>query len=480
MKFEEKVSKLINKAEVPDCLSPENIALMLKEKSAEKNRKLEKNTPVISIKMKKRAIIYRTTAAAAACVALVFGAVALFSHNSTSLPTGYIESLGEVKVPSNYSDVFKVFQNSFTKNGKVIEKDDKKPTVNDFSGTQEIGKDDKPSDKPTAAQKEIAAGIQFSLSNEEVEGVSEADIVKSDGSNLYYVANENSLYILAMTNGKMSLVSKTSNENNNPVEMYIDGNRLAVVSNNVVEVPYKLAEKPAETSVSEAVTTSDKAVDTAQTSAEVSTETQVTTNSTTQVSTPVTSGNDKTTVPTTISQSNVVVEFYDISDKTAPKLLTTYKQNGAYVSSRMIGSKIYLVTNYAQYQTKPLEREADLDNYVPAYYINDAKTYIEAKDMCIPTNITGMGYTVVSGLDTQAAAPLTSIKAVLADGSETYFSQNSLYVVGQTKGSKNKDASVITQFKLADGNVSYSANASVDGTLVNSQSMSEINGSCRI
>ena len=47
---------------------------------------------------------------------------------------------------------------------------------------------------------------------------------------------------------------------------------------------------------------------------------------------------------------------------------------------------LYLVTNYSNYSAKPLEKEADLDSYVPAYYIDDVKYYVKAEDNIIPSD----------------------------------------------------------------------------------------------
>lgn len=475
MNFDEKINELINETEIPDCLSPKNIAIMLNQKTADKNIKL--SASVISMKSKKKAIRFRSSAAVAACVALALGVTAFVSDNGTALPIGYLESAGEVKEAENYSDVYKVIQDAFVKNGNIIE--------NDPDSTNTQGSPTKTENTPTTepTDTDINAVVEYGITAEQVEGVAEADILKTDGTNLYYVAN-NSLYVVSTNNGKMTLLSKIAVANNYPVEMYIDQNKLTVISNNVVETPYET--KPSETTTKAAgteagtVTTVVSATG-SSTTAKTSDTSAAASETTGSTSTKGTSpSSTETTIPSTILQSNAVVEIYDITDKTAPKLMTTYKQSGNYISSRMIESSLYLVTDYSKYQTKPLENKDDLDNYVPAYYINDVKAYIDAKDISIPTQVNSTGYAIVSGLNVQDENPLASIKAVLGDVKNIYCSASNLYLVGNLASMNEKDSSSITRFTINKGSVAYSANVSVEGKIVNQLSMDEYSSSFRI
>ena len=486
MKFEEKINELINEAEIPDCLSPENIAHMLKQKTADKNKK--PSVPTISIVTKKKTIAFRSTAAVAACIALVFGVTALVSDNGTALPIGYLESAGEVKEAENYSDVYKVMQDAYFINGKVIEDEQDIPYAHQIPNNDSDTPDK--TGTPDTTTTDINAVIKYGITSESVEGVAEADIVKTDGNNLYYTAN-NSLYIVSATNGKMTILSKTQRENNYPVEMYIDNNRLIVISNNVVATPYEI--NPVETTTPVTEVTSSTDTDVSETTGDSSASTQssdvsettITTSGTTAANSKTSSlGTDtsaaETIIPSTILQSNTIVEIYDISDKATPKLVTTYKQSGLYISSRMVESSLYLVTNYSKYQTKPLQNQDDLENYVPAYYINDVKTYVEAKDICIPSKVSSTSYAIISGLNIQNENPMTSIKAVLGNAKNIYSSVSNLYVIGNLPANKDKDCSSITQFKINKGTVTYSANASIEGTLINQISMGEFDNSFRM
>lgn len=489
MDFEKKVSQLIEDIPVPRELRPENIAIMLKKATSSNNIK----TPASPIKMKAdpKIKVFRMTASIAACVALVFGITALFNEDSTSLPIGYLESGGEIKEAESYSDVYKVIQDVFVKNGTVFEDEDipyAKP-VKPILNPKEVP--DPPKDATDADMNTI---VEYSIASEQVEGVSQADILRTDGNNLYYIAN-NALYVVSADNGKMTLLSKTSKSEVFPIEMYIEGDRLTVISNEKLEIPYIAKDPAADTTPTDTATTdSTDTTDTVQPadtessaisepadSSVSDTESTAETTAATGTASPHTTVPlEELSVPTSITQTNVVVEVYDISDKVNPKVVTTYKQNGSYVSSKVINNSLYIVSNYARYQTKPLQHSEDLENYVPAYYVNDTKTFIEAKDICLPPKVATTSYSIVAGLNIHNENPLVSIKAVLGNCKSIYALQDLLYLVGNGEPIKNKDNSSITSFKLDNGSITYSANAIVEGSLISSSSMGQFDNSFRI
>lgn len=461
MKFEQKINELINDVEVPECISPENIAIMLRQKTSSAN--LKPFEPQISMKSKKKAIAFRSSAAIAAGFALVLGVMA-FVKDNPALPIGYLESAEEIKEAENYADVYKVIQDAFVKNGTSKEDNTIEPdqTTASTTATQNTGDSQK--------------SISYDISGSSLNDATEADILKTDGNNLYYIAN-GSLYIVSANGGKMTLLSKVSSTGTYPVEMYINGNRLIVISNNTVETPY-------ETAITQETAASETTAAQAETS--VSSGTTAGEEAQKQISEgdkSTQTGEDSKTekkIPSSVLQTNTFVEIYDISDKAAPKIVSTYKQNGSYISSKMQGNAVYLVTSYSGYQTKPLDNKEDLDNYVPAYYINDAKNYIQASDICIPSQAGSTSYAIVSGLDVQGASPLVSIKAVLSNAKSIYFSDSYLYIAGSGNAIGDKNSTLLTRFSIKDGTISYSANASVEGAVINSSAMNENSGNLRL
>ncbi|GBF33066.1 hypothetical protein DCCM_2163 [Desulfocucumis palustris] len=89
------------------------------------------------------------------------------------------------------------------------------------------------SEQPAGAEKagqSAGASRDFSSTNVQVEGVDEADIVKSDGKYLYAVASGRIVVIDAYPADKARVVSRIDCQGS-PVELFINKNRLAVIEN---------------------------------------------------------------------------------------------------------------------------------------------------------------------------------------------------------------------------------------------------------
>ena len=73
----------------------------------------------------------------------------------------------------------------------------------------------------------------YSNTNAQVEGVDEADIVKTDGNYIYYVTNDKVIIVNAQDEKNLKIVSEIQyNDNNfNPRELFIEENKLIVIGN---------------------------------------------------------------------------------------------------------------------------------------------------------------------------------------------------------------------------------------------------------
>ena len=103
--FDRQIKMLIEEeVEVPESISPENIALMLKATTAKKDnmRRSEK----ISVKSKNRAIAIRSAAAVAACAALALGVTAFVNDTDTPEITPDVTQSNKA---SDYAKLYKSF-----------------------------------------------------------------------------------------------------------------------------------------------------------------------------------------------------------------------------------------------------------------------------------------------------------------------------------------------------------------------------------
>ena len=174
----------------------------------------------------------------------------------------------------------------------------------------------------------------------------------------------------------------------------------------------------------------------------------------------------------------MVIDIYTISSDSLTHI-KTYKQNGEYNSARIDDNGVlYLVTGYSNYRGAPLDENADLDNYVPGYYIDGEKHYVAAEDITVPQGANNTDYTIISSV--KCSEPVNiSVKAVLGSNANAFCSDDTLYVAfSGTKDGKSYTA--VTSFAISESGLSYKASGTVEGELISRYSMAESEGGFRI
>lgn len=453
MTFEERLNELIDEVEVPDELSPENIALMLKAKTTQSKMETEhiniKSVP--SVHAQRLRIIKMTAASVAACAVIGTGLIAYNSHNESKI--GTIDETIEYNAisPNDYDDLYSIYT------GIYFSAD---PEQEDKDNAPEADKNDENvpaiSDAPTEPEDTLSELSAYDFQGAAKGLANDADIVKTDGTNLYCIS-DGKLYIVSLDT--MEIVSVIENKLSPPVELYIDGDRLILVSKENEEI--QIVES---SSSSSEITTSDSVVPAA--------------------GSDTLSTDEKNADPNrteSVSRANVAVDIYDLKDKSNPKLTTSYKQNGKYTSSKLVDGVLYLVSDHSDYRTAPLSDGASLDSFVPAYSLNGNRQFVAPEDIMVPANANSTDYTVVSAIGCNSDTPEVTVKAVLGTSRNVYCSADTLYTVGVGKSSSGVDYSIITSFDLSEGTgITYKASSSVAGRVISKYSMNEYNGNFRI
>lgn len=478
MKFEERLSEILNEVEVPDELMPRNIADMLRERSEKSVYVRETAKKKVSEdSAKRRTIIIRTSAAIAACAVFAAGMIAYGgereSQKQLEAPIEY-EATPPIS-PEDYNTLYNIYT-GITLNGGDV--NDSERTVDD--------------DANAASPDGQTDSRANDFTDWKDPNVSEADIVKIDG-NFMYCLKGSTLCIISLET--MEVVSEIESSLEPPVEIYIEGDKLILISKEKEEL-YVIDNgiPKADVSSSDAENSAAAPVVPAQ---DADTQQQADKNSDLSegtVSDDKTGGYDedayggntysddgKSAIPenaSAVSRTNAAVDIYNISDPANPTHTTAYKQNGSYVSSKIADGVLYLVTAYSDYRIKPLDTMEDLDSFVPAYYLDGEKRYLAAEDIIIPGGAASTDYTVVSAINTNSADVTASVKAVLGSSKNAYCSADTLYVVSE--GKANREYSVISSFALSDGGITYRSSGSVDGKVLGHRSMNEYGGLFRI
>jgi len=338
-----------------------------------------------------------------------------------------------------------------------------------------------------------AAETDFSDTNVQVVGVDEADLVKTDGEYLYQVNKDRVIILKAYPAAEMEVVSTLTfaEEAFQPQELYIDEKNLVVIGRTQnryhLEVPMVQEPMVGEEPVVEAPEAKLRA-----------------------------EGN---IWPPRYTQNRVKAIIYDLQDKSKLTKLREVEIDGSYLSSRKIGSYLYLIANdplnYYRYLDYPVLMDTVLENGVASTTKNTVSipeetvptpTYRDTavKEESIPvayqdiryiSPLVEANYLTIVGLDLSRNDQPAHVSTYLGAGQDIYVSQENLYIALRkydyqplVSDSAQKrimprqmlENTLVYKFSLDKGKVTYLTRGEVPGTLLNQFSMDENQGYFRI
>ena len=180
---------------------------------------------------------------------------------------------------------------------------------------------------------------------------------------------------------------------------------------------------------------------------------------------------------------------FDISDRKDVKEEWRVFQDGNYISSRLIGDELVLLSNYYV----DISQEADVvkATCVPENSC-DGKEFsrVAVDHICIMEEVCDTSYLVASVLDIDDENTLKT-EAVLGAGQNVYCTTETLYATSteynyndsrkaEVFGLSETVKTQIYKFDIRNYDIKYLKNASVDGSALNQFSMDEFNGYLRI
>ncbi|MHB1127389.1 MAG: beta-propeller domain-containing protein [Bacillota bacterium] len=323
----------------------------------------------------------------------------------------------------------------------------------------------------SAAAPSTGASADYSATNVQVQGVDESDVAKTDGEYIYQVNNQRVVVAKVYPVSGMKIVSTLKfAENYSPRELYVDQKYMVVIGSSYRQYPgpVPLAPEPG-------VAAPDEPAAKRIAIGEI--------------------------YPYRHTETTKAI-IYDISDKTQIKQLREVELEGYYVSSRKIGSALYLVANnYIDYYTI---MEQGQGSPTPAYRDTaGAKNFVNVRyqDIRYFPNSVEPNYLMVAGLNLNNPEQETQVSTYLGSGQNVYASTKNLYVAvtmyaqtldqpavmpipGDTKPAiimpPAASNTVVYKFALNQGKVEYKGKGEVPGTILNQFSMDEHNGFFRI
>ncbi|MEM2885018.1 MAG: beta-propeller domain-containing protein, partial [Thermoproteota archaeon] len=297
---------------------------------------------------------------------------------------------------------------------------------------------------PTSSRNEVSsalalgsdfqaqADVRYSATNVQVEGVDEADIVKTDGKFAYVVSGGKVLLIRVYPPESMALLSAIVLEGE-PKGMFVSGNRLVVLEQefSALPIPYDMG------------------------------------------------GNALPEIAPWVG--NVSLKVYDVSEKSDPRPIRKFSVNGFYSDSRMLGPYVYLVV------TEPAVI-CEENVILPRIYECGTMKEVEASEIYYYESSEGcQAFNTVFALNVHDEnAELNHETFLTASSDVVFMSLDNLYVaqtIWDLDGlivPTRKEVTAIHKVRLEGLKIEYVAKGEVPGRVLNQFSMDEFEGFFRV
>ncbi len=390
-------------------------------------------------KRKNPAIPWRVAFACAACVAIVLGIV--FVPRDVFKPAEkQLETLQILQVSKSYDEIYELIKpkkdfnlwdlfgttdDALVDEEYIVETEtiygenftDSGTKPGAAPGDTNASANNSASDSKNETNTDVSTSDKddFSTTTEQVEGVNEADIVKTDGKYIYAV-NDTSLNIVKADGENSVLVSSTELSNTESKnlygEMFLKDDRIVLLKgNNYV-----------------------------------------------------------------YDKQKVIIEVYDITDRTAPKKIAESCQDGWYTSSRMVGDYVYLISN-CNINIEKID-EDDPATFVPTTETNGVCEPVPADSIYRYEQESYTNkYTVIGAFNYKDGA-LNDTASLLGGTDNIYCSGGNIILADRRYNNRDKDddenertyireTTVVSKLAISDGEIEYKTSGEVDGTLQN-------------
>ena len=351
----------------------------------------------------------------------------------------------EIKTIKNDKDLYSAYKSSNYRELSFIERilllpfsifqprvyyeTEKWETVDDFSGKE----------VEAASNSAQATGNDFSTTNIQVEGVDEADIIKTDGKYIYSISDDSVLITNAENPENVEVIARIKNGSSIPIDLLLYNNLLVVISAN--KTSYKYESWYYSTNV-----------------------------------------------------YNTVVNIYDISNKEKPKSVKSFELYEPYNTTRCIDGNLYILSNGSlRAKDGKVDRKYKEDGKTKELAFNNIK-YINGEKKPVQT--------LIANYDLNNLQSDINLSSYLIDMSNAYVSIDNIYLVdvdysyssdikvsdifglkgifGAFEGVYDNDYSTkVFKFKMDKG-IEFVKSSEVDGRIINQYSLDEHDDNLRM
>lgn len=285
---------------------------------------------------------------------------------------------------------------------------------------------------PKAESQAVAEG-DYSTTNVQVEGVDEADIVKTDGEYIYIVKGDTVRVVKAYLPENMVELDSIEFDDDDfsPTDMYVDGDKLIVLGHSYYSYPYPL---------------------------------------------------DRTSSAMIYPYPYYVggiskVFIFDISDKTSIAEFRSLEFEGSYTQSRKVDDMVYMVLSRPGFI--PYNDIMDAGEILPRYKDTNedvAQPIVGCTDIKYVPAFESANYMIVAGIPINEASGDISKEVVLGSVGNVYASRDNMYVAANQWNWNYRTSSETTnvyKFSLDKEDIDFKGKGNVPGSILNQFSMDE-------
>lgn len=413
-RLEQDLRQMADDVILPDSLEPEAIQKMLQARQEEKQQ---------GSKAKNRKKNWKRIVpiAAAACVCVIVGATVgikqINKGNNKTLDAATIASAAdqtETTQTLTTAKDYKEIEKCIKEYNKQMARDNNSMAIGLYESASSA-------DAATAESSNVSDTGAYSDTNVRENGVGEADIVKTDGKNIYTLCRS-VVTITAIDNGSMEKLASIEQDAERYVEdIYVQDDKLVLFGT--------LGRQVGNSEDSEAYDG--------------------------------------------YYENNTYVQVYDISDPSNPKEIGNMEQSGGYNTSRIVDGYVYVLSQFHPYEDNVTARDL--------WYIPEVQgKSIEAENIYMPQEAEGNEYTIITAFSLDDPSEKTDSKAVFGYSDVCYVSENNIYITSNYYEDSDVSRTLIRKISYTDGKLAGVAQTKIKGMLNDSFSIDEYEGNLRL
>lgn len=290
---------------------------------------------------------------------------------------------------------------------------------------------DSPAAPETSGPDDAAGNADFSETNTQVQGVDEADIIKTDGQYIYYVRNQVIEIVKTNNDGIFEFMSsfKLTDKNNFSFsDIFIDGNKIIAIGTYYTPPEY---------------------------------------------------GNDNNYRYYYSSENYTKAVVINAENKKSPKFERSVEVKGNYITSRKIGNSVYFAANQYFWNYYGSDENGIMPLYCDTAESDEMLEIGYDRLYCFPI-IHDQSMTTLVGFNIDRSEEEACIETFLGSGNNIYMSEKAMYIAGVNYNGKNGSETIINKFAVDDGKLVFVKSGTAPGYILNQFSMDEYKSYFRI